>query len=62
MTPILPSGDITTHYSAAELTELLDAAEKVVDRGASSPTFTVIQREVSENCRKQKGARSLKSG
>jgi integrase len=56
------SGDITTHYSAAELTELLDAAEKVVDRGASSPTFTVIQREVSENCRKQKRARSLKSG
>ena len=27
------SGDITTHYSAAELSELIDAAEKITDRG-----------------------------
>ena len=50
------SGDITTHYSAAELKELLDATEKIVDRGnTSSPTLTVIKRanvivgKVSEN-------------
>jgi hypothetical protein len=51
------NGDITTHYPAAELGELLHAAEKVVDRGiAQSPTLTVIRRtaekdvgKVSEN-------------
>ncbi len=48
------SGDITTHYSAAELRELLDAAEKVLDRGiAQTPTLTVIgSRALSEKCRK----------
>ncbi len=47
-------GDITTHYSAAELRELLDAAEKVLDRGiAQTPTLTVIgSRALSEKCRK----------
>jgi integrase len=40
------NGDITTHYSAAELGELLAAAEKIVDRGlAQAPTLTVIRRE-----------------
>ena len=39
------SGDITTHYSAAELSELLEAVEKIVDRGiAQTPTLTVFQR------------------
>jgi len=39
------NGDITTHYSAAELKELLDAVEKIVDRGiAQTPTLTVIRR------------------
>jgi integrase len=39
------NGDITTHYSAAELRELLDAAEKIVDRGiAQTPTLTVVRR------------------
>jgi hypothetical protein len=37
--------DITTHYSAAELRELLDAAEKIADRGiAQTPTLTVVGR------------------
>ena len=37
-------GDITTHYSAAELSELLEAVEKIVDRGiAQTPTLTVVQ-------------------
>ena len=52
------NGDITTHYSAAELGELLAAAEKIVDRGiAQSPTLTVVRRtadkdvgNVSEMC------------
>jgi integrase len=39
------NGDITTHYSAAEIGELLSAAEKIVDRGiAQSPTLTVVRR------------------
>jgi integrase len=38
------NGDITTHYSAAEIGELLNAAEKIVDRGiAKSPTLTVVR-------------------
>ena len=52
------NGDITTHYSAAEVGELLAAAEKIVDRGiAQSPTLTVVRRtaekvvgNVSEDC------------
>jgi hypothetical protein len=36
--------DITTHYSAAELGELLAAAEKITDRGKTqSPTLMVIR-------------------
>ena len=39
------NGDITTHYSAAELGELLSAAEKVTDRGiAQTPALTLIRR------------------
>jgi hypothetical protein len=39
------NGDITTHYSAAELGELLAAAEKIVDRSITqSPTLTVVRR------------------
>jgi integrase len=52
------NGDITTHYSAVEIGELLAAAEKIVDRGiAQSPTLTVVRRtaekvvgNVSEVC------------
>jgi integrase len=40
------SGDITTHYSAAELGDLLAAAEKIVNRGLTqAPTLTVIRRK-----------------
>ncbi len=49
-------GDITTHYSAVELDELIAAVEKIVDRGsAQTPILTVIKRnrnnvgKVSEN-------------
>jgi len=42
--------DITTHYSAAELQELIDTLEKVIDRGISqTPTMTVVK---LSNCQK----------
>ncbi len=51
------NGDITTHYSAVELNELLEAAEQVVNRKVfQAPTLTVVRRlnqqivgKVSEN-------------
>ena len=37
------NGDITTHYSAAELGELIEASERIVDRGiAQTPTLTLV--------------------
>ena len=38
------SGRITTHYSAAELTKLIDAAESVCDRGEGKPELVVLRR------------------
>lgn len=37
------TGDITTHYSAAEIGELIEAVEKVCDNGISMPTLTLIK-------------------
>lgn len=37
------TGDITTHYSAPELKELIEAVEKVSTDGASLPTLTLIK-------------------
>lgn len=43
------NGDITTHYSAAELRELLDAVEKIADRGiAQTPTLTVVRWRIKD--------------
>lgn len=37
------NGDITTHYSAAELDELINAVEMIVDRGiVQSPTLMLV--------------------
>ncbi len=37
-------GDITTHYSAAEIGELLDAVERIADRGTvQTPNLTVLK-------------------
>ena len=37
------SGDITTHYSAAEISGLIAAVEKIADRGvAETPTQTLM--------------------
>jgi hypothetical protein len=54
------NGDITTHYSAAELQELMSAVERIVDRGiAQSPTLTVVRRSrqdvVGKLSEKEKG-------
>ena len=37
------NGDITTHYSGAELNELILAAEKVYYSGVSMPTLTLLR-------------------
>jgi hypothetical protein len=38
-------GDITTHYSAAEIHELRKAAERIVNqRIAQTPTLTLVRR------------------
>jgi len=51
--------DITTHYSAAEISELIDAVEKIADRGvAQTPTLTLISRKrepVGKVSEKEKG-------
>jgi integrase len=38
------SGRITTHYSAAELSRLVDAANSVCDRGEGKPELVVLRR------------------
>lgn len=38
------SGRITTHYSAAELSRLIEAAESVSDRGQGKPELVVLRR------------------
>ena len=43
-------GDITTHYSAAEVFELIEAVEKIVDRGiAQTPALFLLQNEVKKD-------------
>ncbi len=54
-------GDITTHYSAAELQELITAVESILNRNiAQTPTLTIIKRNVETDCRKSVGI--LKTG
>ena len=38
------SGRITTHYSAAELTKLIEAADRVCDRDGERPQLVVLRR------------------
>ncbi len=55
------SGDITTDYSAAELHELIQAAERITDRsGLESPNLMLISPEsdiFAANCRRSVGAK-----
>lgn len=52
-------GDITTHYSAAELEELMQAVERIVDRGGvESPNLMLLSPDSDKsvgNCRKSVG-------
>jgi integrase len=50
------SGRITTHYSAAELKNLLDAANRVANLGQSSPTLTLLR------CANQRSSRKSPAG
>ena len=56
------NGDITTHYSAAELNELKKAVEKIVDqRVAQTPTLTLLRTTrgpVGKVSEKEKGSAS----
>ena len=38
------SGRITTHYSAAELSKLIEAANSVCERGTGKPELVVLRR------------------
>jgi hypothetical protein len=57
------NGDITTHYSAAELNELKKAVEKIVDqRVAQTPTLTLLRSPrtaVGKVSEKEKGSASV---
>jgi integrase len=46
------SGRITTHYSAAELSRLIEAAEKVVERNGQRPELVVLRGKVGTESRK----------
>lgn len=46
------SGRITTHYSAAELSQLLIAANKVCHQGKESPALALIKRSYDASSRK----------
>ncbi len=46
------SGRITTHYSAAELSRLLDAANLVCERNGTRPELVVLNGTIRDDSRK----------
>jgi integrase len=46
------SGRITTHYSAAELSRLIEAAERVVERNGTRPELVVLRGKMRTDSRK----------
>lgn len=46
------SGRITTHYSAAELSRLIDASNSIVDRGGTKPELVVLRGAILDPSRK----------
>jgi hypothetical protein len=52
------NGDITTHYSAAELRELIEGVQKI-DASRETPMITVLRPVdvLQMSCRKTKGRR-----
>lgn len=55
------SSRITTHYSGAELSRLLEAAEKVTDRNGSRPELVVLRGKLGTDSRKTPARHSLAS-
>ena len=41
------NGSVTTHYSAAELSNLIASANKVVATDSRSPVLTILRRKVA---------------
>ncbi len=53
------NGDITTHYSAAELEELINAVEAIVNRGRTeTPNLMLIRQRTERSVGKKKRASS----
>ena len=46
------SGRITTHYSAADLSRLIEAADSVVERDGKRPELVVLRGELKGGSRK----------
>lgn len=46
------SGRITTHYSAAELSRLIEAADRVAEQNGSQPELGVLRRILRSESRK----------
>jgi hypothetical protein len=46
------SGRITTHYSAAELSRLLEAAEMVADQSGRRPELVILRSKLRTDSRK----------
>ena len=53
------SGRITTHYSAAELTRLIEAAKSVVERNGQRPELVVLRGSLGKNSRKTPASAGL---
>lgn len=56
------SGRITTHYSAAELTRLIEAAETVADRGGTRPELVILRGRYGADLRKVHATRPSGDG
>ena len=54
------SARITTHYSAAELSRLLEAADKVCERNGMRPELVMLRGKVGTNSRKTPANEKLK--
>ncbi len=53
------NGDITTHYSSAEIWELISAVEKVCESGVSMPTLTLLKTTDTQSHAKSTQARKM---
>jgi integrase len=56
------SGRVTTHYSAAELSRLIEAAESVVDQNGKRPELVVLRGKLGADSRKTPANSKLAAG